>query len=225
MSPARQSKTAKFYHRARKDRQEPLVAWQVDGDEYGDIIFARSADEAADRAEVWGVESVRRTPKWDHLAPGPVPAKSLIDDNWWFECSNCGARVDTEMDSTANFDSEGNDLDADDIGPYFVGTRNVFCHAFCYAASCSDETMRRNHEVALVELVATKYPEVITVAHAHWDESKPERSQVSFFLPGMEGSISWTIGEGSVWVQNRDKAVFEALYASTKPQEPIQQAA
>jgi hypothetical protein len=224
-SPARQSKNAKFYSRARNDRREPIVAWQVDGDEYGDIVFARTADEAAEKAEVCGPDSVLRTPKWDHLAPGPVPAQDLIADNWWFECSNCAARVDADMTDTRNFDAEGNDLEADDIGPYFVGARHVFCNQLCFAESCRDETVRMTHEAALVDLVVTKYPEVITVDHAYWDESKPERSQVSFFLPGMQGSVKWTVGEDTVWVENRDKEVFQARYSASQHTAPIPQAA
>lgn len=69
------------------------------GDEYGEIVFAATPGKAKQAAcseldcEWLDIISCRRTPEYDHLFPGPVPRKTLLEDGWTFECGACYRRV------------------------------------------------------------------------------------------------------------------------------------
>ena len=74
-----------------------LKAYQVsDGADVTVIRFATSS--AAARREggneigcEWdGVDSCARKPEYDQYAPGPVPARALIEAGWQFECRRHG---------------------------------------------------------------------------------------------------------------------------------------
>jgi hypothetical protein len=56
-------------------------------------VVARRTGAAALDTEFDAV-SCKRAPQFDQYAPGPVPRTALLDDGWWFECSNCYRRAE-----------------------------------------------------------------------------------------------------------------------------------
>lgn len=95
-----------------------LKAYQVNGNDYSVIRFAKSAvvarREGADELDIdfRDVQSCCRVPGFDHFAPGPVPKRALLESGWWFECTNCEAP--SELKTGAVFYEE-----------------NIFCSAEC----------------------------------------------------------------------------------------------
>jgi hypothetical protein len=80
------------------------VAWQVNGDEYSLIVFARNYGEARREAasqdpfmgDIEEIESCYRVPGLNKYYPGPVPLKLLmLERHWWSECF-CGRRIEGE---------------------------------------------------------------------------------------------------------------------------------
>jgi hypothetical protein len=199
---------------------DSLKAYMVT--EYGEghacVVFAVSGAPArrAGAAELgtdWdGVEFCRRAPEFDAYAPGPVPQRALYDAGWWFECMHCGTRMTDGEHHQFRSDDEGNDSDPDDFG-FFERSRAVYCCRGCMAKHDAEATSRADHSAALVDLVALKYPEVLAVTYAYWNDSHPKKSRVCFALPALTGDVDWTIGESKVLVLQADVEVFKRLYS------------
>lgn len=77
-----------------------LKAYQctTDDPEQTRIVFAASNGAAkfpyAREVEMdLDMVTVRRAPQFDVHSPGPVPVSALLQDGWYFECSNCLRRI------------------------------------------------------------------------------------------------------------------------------------
>lgn len=77
----------------------PLYAYSCSTNDPEDarIVFARCHSEARrsyfDETGNPPETEIVRKPSYDRHAPGPVPPLALIDDGWYFECSQCSRRI------------------------------------------------------------------------------------------------------------------------------------
>lgn len=188
----------------------PLVAFQINGYEESEIVFARDREDAIELSEIYSY-SIERRPEFDIYYPGPIPTEILFKNGWWFECWHCGSTVNSEMDECCNFDQEGNDLIEDDIGPYFVEKKKVFCNIFCCKADEASELIKSRMKYAAIELIHSKYPEVTSVDYVYVNGDS-KRTQSYFRLPGMQDSVRWNFDEDACWVSARDKETFLKKY-------------
>ncbi|QYJ79401.1 hypothetical protein [Shewanella acanthi] len=80
---------------------KPLKAYQVQGDEYGCIVFATNSATARRIGgreldlEFNEVESCRRAQWADQYAgvKGGVPPLVMVENGWWMECNHCGHKI------------------------------------------------------------------------------------------------------------------------------------
>lgn len=112
---------------------------------YGDhsaIVFAKSNIEA----RKWGASEwndgelggliCHRCPGFDKFSETGVPASKMIEMGWWFECYNCGCKIDAD-----DYDKRG--IKLDDV----IGTQHssVYCNAQCrddhYARKSREKTV------------------------------------------------------------------------------------
>lgn len=94
--------------------KKQLLAYSVQGDEYGCVIFARSNVIARrEGASELGIEfrditSCRRMPEADKYAEqGKVPKVALVDEfGWWQECAYCSSMVSAEVNADRVWNGE-----------------------------------------------------------------------------------------------------------------------
>lgn len=219
-----------------------LKAYEVreDGEGYCCVVF--STNGAAARREGAGelgtdwecIESCRRAPHLDQYAPGPVPAMTLIEHGWWFECQYCGRRVSNEMAE----ELEDDGLNPADFNPRPAGKDSVFCSESC---ECADHMTRRGREEAadaLREVFEAKFPGA-TIVDIHCYDGPLLKAQnlrhgkthvVTFTFPGSQYRSKWHFGDEfacvpqididafKAWLQCREKEllVIDAAIASVK---------
>jgi hypothetical protein len=75
--------------------EKPLLAYSVQTEEYGEIVFATNGAAARRKGagamdlEWEDIASCRRAPAFDAFAPGPVPDLALWKAGWRFLCCRC----------------------------------------------------------------------------------------------------------------------------------------
>lgn len=152
----------------------------------------------------------RRAPQFDHFAPGPVPRMALIEDGWWFECSNCYRRAEER-----DWD------DVDDprpMEPCVNGQDLVFCCKACRAEHGAKRRAREDATDALCELIYTRFPAAhIRSTHVYGERlEKAEKgggilSSASFDLPGLQHGVEFRFGEG-FFVAATELDAYTSLY-------------
>lgn len=210
---------------------EPLKAYEVreGGEGYCAVVFATNGatarrEGASELGTDWeGIETCRRAPDLDQYAPGPVPAMTLLDHGWWFECGHCGQRVSHDMDEDDEREFLG---DPADYQPRPAGNGGVFCSASCECADHMDKRGQDEAEAALIEVFEAKFPGATLVSlHVYrgprlvpkTDYAKRVRSieyAVYFTLPGFENTATWEFGSSKVSVDARDLDAFHAWKGS-----------
>lgn len=122
--------------------KKPLKAYhcRTDWGEDHEIYFASRNIEARRwfasehcEGQLGGI-SCTRIPWADEHAPGPVSAKILIDNGWWFECFHCSEMVNS-----------------DNQEPVYHGLYDVFCDQ-----KCADEWRGEKRRSKIIERYALK---------------------------------------------------------------------
>lgn len=192
----------------------PLVAYSVNNYEWerGDVVFARSNTQARRRgapkidSEPESVE-VKRAPEFDSYAPGPVPDQALYEAGWWFECHHCGARI-SEDEERDELDDEGFQRDPAEFGLFLGPQKGRYCCAECRGREHAKLRERDARKAAMVEWVATKYPEADTIIPGCYGEPP-----IYFRLPGLQRSVQVRdLKDGTAWVSHDDADAFRAMY-------------
>lgn len=180
-----------------------LKAFNVQGDEFGQIIFAKTNAEA--KREAAGelncdIEHLtcRRAKEFDvYVGKGAVPNKVLLEEHDWnFECSYCGNRVYS--------DTEGRVWEGE----------SVFCDSECNARRMnaeydhqagieSERVIRQNAEDAVRE----KFENATNVC-AYQDGSG--NVSVRFNFPGGIDYARWVPGEEQISIFKNDEAAWNA---------------
>lgn len=180
-----------------------LKAFNVQGDEYGQIIFAKTNAEAkreaagelnCDTAHL----SCRRAKEFDTYAEqGAVPNKVLLEEHDWnFECSYCGNRVYS--------DTEGRVWEGE----------AVFCDSECNARRMNAEydhiaavegerVIRQNAE----EAARAKFAEATNIC-AYLDGTG--KVAVRFNFPGGSDFARWEPDAEQVSIFKEDEAAWNA---------------
>lgn len=113
-----------------------IKAYQVQGDEYGCIVFATNSATARREGgnelglEFEEVESCRRA-KWADKysgVKGGVPPMVMIENGWWQECAHCGHQITIE-DIDDGF--EGEDGNIIKLNPVENG-HIIYCNQDCF---------------------------------------------------------------------------------------------
>lgn len=168
----------------------PLRAYNVQGDEYGCVVFAIS-NVVARRAgagelgiEFSQVTSCRRMPEADRFAEQcKVPMKVLVEEfSWWQECAYCSSMVSAEESIDRVWEGE-----------------HIFCDKSCQQKYHEREA-RAKEERALVAakldevkaLAISRFPGITNVqAFKEWETGH----RVYFDFPGGKRSASWLVGD------------------------------
>lgn len=187
---------------------------------HGCVVFATNSatarrEGASELGTDWeSIESCRRAPHLDQYAPGPVPPLTMIKHGWWFECSHCGRRVNSDMEDELLDDG----LDPADFVPRPAGNDGVFCSESC---ECADHIARRGREEAadaLREVFEAKFPGA-DILHIHvYGGPKLEADKqgcyiVTFTFPGGTYSARWEFGDSFCSVPMIDQEAFKAWRA------------
>lgn len=196
-----------------------LKAYEVrdDGEGYCCVVFATNGatarrDGASELGTDWeSIESCCRAPHLDQYAPGPVPALTLIEHGWWFECSHCGRRVSDGMGE----ELEDDGLNPDDFIPRPAGKTGIYCSAGCECAAHMEKRGREEAEDALREVFEAKFPGA-EILHIHvyggpkLETGDQGRYVVTFGFPGSQYSSRWDFGDGFCRVPMIDQEAFKA---------------
>ncbi|VVE69298.1 hypothetical protein PPN31119_03239 [Pandoraea pnomenusa] len=193
--------------------RKPLKAYQAyDGNDCWSIQFATNSAtarrEAAGEAgcDFEDIEWCRRAPSLDEYAPGPVPARALIEIGWWFECGCCGRRVHSDM--LQDIDDE--ELDA---GDYTITTRGTwaFCSPSCMAMFDEERRSTARAEAAAIEAASLRFPFGDKFFPYVGGCADAREAEVSFSFPGGTGHANWKVGETSVSVRMCDLDAWKAI--------------
>lgn len=188
-----------------------LRAYQVsDGEDMTVIRYATNSATARREGgneigcEWDGVDSCIRKPEYDKYAPGPVPAKSLTEAGWQFECRRHGCG------NWANWDTE--ELT-------FSAAGDPYCCEACMARHFARQRANAAAGAALQELVEAKLPgcHVTEVYVYGWRLEAAYgggmRAYVDFSFPGGRWPGRFVFGEEVFRVHGDDLPAFHALYA------------
>jgi hypothetical protein len=211
-----------------------LKAYTVhDGGDHSVIVFALhnvvARREGANELDCGfnEVDYCTRSPEFDQYAPGPVPPLVAIEHGWWFECSCCGRKVDSDVCEAAYDDGEDPDL----FGAVADG-RSVYCSQTCMQREFASRRARRAAEVALIEVFDSEFPGA-KITHVYADledlrlkpvsQKKSSRyvdgSCISFEFPGGKGGARWKFGDEMVSVNLDDVAAFCAWRGKPVPEQ------
>ena len=164
-------------------------------DEYtGGVYFAKRDIEARKAyaneyqdGEIGGL-ICRRAPWADEYAGQAIPARVMIANNWWFECTECGSRIDEDWLHDHGLPLEG-----------VIGTQSshVFCSASCHTKwedRCAQEREIGKTMIAtLKNMVRRRFGDVEFVTGTgkehyyvarHDDPMNVQQAFVSFKFPG-----------------------------------------
>lgn len=219
---------------------QKLKAYSVQGEEQGEIVYAKSNIEARkwgahefNDGELGGITCTRA--EWaDKYAPGPCPNLVKLDHGWWIGCSGCEAEIHGSVIY----------VDGDEVEVSPVERKGyLYCSAKCANRYARDKKARKaREERALAELRASLLAKIPTaeiveddfwgkVGHAYVVKDKgrwrTSQARITFRFPGCKiASAKWgfdkTGEEPGALVCNGDLKAFErwrdAGYPATMPE-------
>ena len=193
----------------------PLVAYSVEDEdrERAEVVFARSKQRARNKGAAMidsepDFVNVVRSPHFDAYAPGPVPEQALYEAGWWFECAHCGAKIDQGEERDDELDADGFQRDPSEFGLFLGPQKGRYCCAECRSREHAKLREREARKAAMVEWVATKYPEASSIFPGCYGETP-----IHFRLPGLRWSVEVrSLTDGNAWVTHEDADTFRALY-------------
>lgn len=133
-----------------------LKAYSVQGEENGEIVFAKHAVVARRQGanildEDFGSVSCTRAPWADEYAPGPVPSLVMIDNGWRFECQGCGRTIDSDLEWYPDDPKEP----VQTMAPV-ENEHGLFCTQACCDAYLTDRACRKACEEAAIATLSEK---------------------------------------------------------------------
>jgi hypothetical protein len=171
-----------------------------DNDEGGTVVvFAKTSVEArrlgANELDIdfESVESCRRAPEFDAYADrGRVPNDVLLDMGWWFTCSGCERRIDSDL---KGYHTYGDMERCITLKPVFVGDA-VYCCPSCVSRTEKDKRIRKEMAANAIAVfqrrVLKRFPDVAFVSQQYAYATHRngryavEQIIVSFSFPGMK---------------------------------------
>lgn len=198
-----------------------LLAYSVQGDECGTIVFANSGIEARRiganmlNLEFDEVESCRRAQFADiYAAFGTVPPLVLIEQGWWWSCTGCGDGVrGIEVEREPGDKSEPTfKVPADAI----ILETEVWCSLKCKAREESKRATENVLKNTITEIVQKNWPEAGSIV-VHLSTNPP---QAHFMFPGGTNPAVWAYGAESVRVTAIDVAFWNAYVDTIEKPKP-----
>jgi hypothetical protein len=205
-----------------------------DGGDHSVIVFAHhnvvARREGANELDCGfnEVDYCKRSPEFDAYAPGPVPPLVAIEHGWWFECSCCGRKVDSDVCQSAEDDGE----DPDFYGAVADG-RAVYCSETCRQMAFVERRARKAAEVALIEVFEANFTgAAILNVWANLDGFRlagacrcSSGSTVTFKFPGGKAAANWSFGGEKCSLNRDDIEAFCAWRGKPVPPEFAKEAA
>lgn len=186
-----------------------LVAYSVQDDEHGCIVFAsNSATARRNGASELGcdwedIETCRRAPWADSYAQDRrVPPLVMIEHGWWFECCHCGERV---SDDSYHDDDDGEEIPHEPVAEGQL----IYCTPACRDEDQRERAERTARKAAAKHAVIKKFPGV-TVEWVGDDEP----ASVCFKFPGGKYTAHWKVGEDTLSVSQCDVEAWKAFKAT-----------
>lgn len=195
--------------------EDKLRAYTVNSDEHSCIVFAKSHVEARRvgaqelDGDFEGMESCKLTPEFDKYAPGPVPIQAMIESGWWYECSGCSRRVDSDNE---NFDEEEEEEGSVPPELVYVGNTRVYCSQACL----DRETARWAKEKADKEFLIAKATEQWPGIEVVWTSCYSEPHIIDFRFPGGKHGVRWTRDAKTVLVTPLDQEAWKIYVDGVK---------
>lgn len=215
---------------------KPLLAFCVseDFDGHATIVFSAShvvaRRKGADELDSeFGSVSCRRAHWADEFTPGPVPARAMLENGWWFEeCTGCGRY----MSGDDLYEGDDDDENPAAIDP--VGTQHApYCTEACRQAYLKRKARRERFEKKAYDVLAAelmrRYPGVTLAGpqchhHKYVGRHAPSRRDrvlcisIAFQFPGSKypGTYRYDLdhkaakGTRQLWVANGDAAAWDA---------------
>ena len=207
-----------------------LKAYEVyDGSDGWAIVFATNSasarrEGASDIGTDWeGVDFCRRLPEADKYAPGPVPPLARIEMGWWYECTCCGRRVNSDLLEEVEDDG----LDPSDFGAIAEGQR-VYCSRACAAREAARGRRRAAAISALIELFESKFEDcAISSVHVCDDALVPSEpyggamASIDFMFPGAKYGATYIYGDANVRVAMADVDAYYAWRGGVPPAQNV----
>lgn len=192
----------------------PLLAYEVseDCDGHTVVVFARSGAEGrrlgADRLDLLfeDVDSCRRAPEFDAYAEaGRVPPLVMLDAGWWFECSHCGHRIDTDREGP----------DGEYLEPVTDGDA-VYCNTEHLMCEWRDRRTREARMNAVVEACATRFHHLpirdMRGGEHYQNGGRDTVACCDFDFPGRKGRYArWDLGDSNVHISECDREAWRAM--------------
>lgn len=193
-----------------------LLAYSVQGDECGAIVFAHSAIEARRvgasmiNLEFNEVESCRRAAFADQYSEqGFVPIPVLLAQGWWWSCEGCGDAVKgTEVERTP---SDNGDPVYKLPEAAIITDKTVWCSLQCKSREEAKQATEALLKKTITDIVLSTWPHAGSI-HVSLATDPP---QAHFMFPGGKHPATWAYGAESVRVAACDVAFWNA-YVETK---------
>lgn len=191
-----------------------LKAYQVTDNDEGNSCICFATNSATARREgaqqldtEWdGIDTCRRANWADQYAPGPVPMLACLAAGWWFECSHCGCR----MDSDGRHGEEEDERD--DAFEPTEEPHSIYCSPTCRMELWADRRARDAKRDATIEACAIKWPDAtaITAHELYTGTGTQTHWTASFGFPGGKFHANWKLGDKVVSVSACDVEAFKA---------------
>lgn len=178
---------------------QKLKAYSVQVEDAGVIVFA-SNDIAAKRlganelnTEAEYIEMCRREPWADCYAEqGWVPAKDLLENDWYLECFNCSAQVSAY----------------DDNEPIYRGAE-LYCSQVCRDSFEAQKKEARQRKEERSKIALSKWPGIELLYVSEHDRD----ARIEFRFPGSVGRVAWRVDEPFVSMCSADIPAWEKFVA------------
>jgi hypothetical protein len=180
-----------------------IKAYQVQGDEYGCIVFATNSATARREGgreldlEFDEVGSCRRAQWADEYAgaKGGVPPLVMIENGWWQECVHCGHCITIDDIEDGYEDDEGNVIKLNPVEK----DHHIYCNQHCFDKEIEQ---RANHDAKADEFknkVLSLRPDLtFKEFRGKWPQC---HCSASFTFDGSQygGSVSYGIDREVEW--------------------------
>lgn len=197
------------------EKIKSLKAYQVQGDEYGCIVFATNSATARREGgreldlEFNEVETCRRAQWADKYSDlkGGVPKLAMIENGWWMECAYCEHKISSDDIDDGYEDDDGNIIK---LNPVEQGDL-IYCNQICFDKEMHE---RSEHDAKADEFKKKitslrpdldfkefrgKWPQCYCSASFTFDGAKYGGS----VCYGVNGKIEWRINSFDVYAWNK----------------------
>jgi hypothetical protein len=147
----------------------------------------------------------------DYARQAYIPPQAYIDNGWRYSCRNCASMISDELaDEHENGDQVPHE-------PVYEG-ENVYCCPACKHGWEQERANEARRKQEVIDVTLAKFPGVNIVSVSDHETQR----WVRFMFPGSIGAASWSIGNETVSVDQRDVEAWHAWRALFLTAEAVQ---